>query len=290
VDWAGGAVRVIATRHWTLPVERAWDDAGSVTTSGIAPHAPHSASERRALLDALEDPRDWPPAAAALVAELGFRLVQSDRMADDASHLLVALRGEPTLEHFDPESIAYYAPSDAVASLVTLDRAALRDHGDGLARRVLWGHVHVFDRVPVENRFLTFGGHLRIAQVDASLAVIDLWSPAPIVRWGGHSQATDTLAAAIGAFFGRLMVAVDFVPGAAERVDAVLPEVLYHAFLIEASARSRKSILAADPSPTSLDAWLRAACGRARLDTRAFAAADRLRRDLQLSGAGSPSA
>ena len=155
--------------------------------------APRSAPERRALLDALEDPGRWAQAAAGLLADLGFRLIEPDRVAGDDSHLLVALRGLPTLRHFDPESVTYYARTRSGTAPTTLDRWTITRSGTRVTTPALWGHVHVLDRVPVENRFLTFGGDVRVAAIDPSLTVVDLWSPAPIVRWGGHSQGTDSL-------------------------------------------------------------------------------------------------
>ena len=251
-----------------------------------APRAPHSAAERHALVDSLEDPGRWPDAAASLLAELGYRLVEPEAGAGDDSHLLVALRSEPSLRHFDPESIAYYAPTGRIAALVTLTRQSTlgRNRPD---RQALWGHVHVVDRIPVENRFLTFGGDLRVAPVTRDLTVVDLWSPAPIVRWGGHSQSTDSLAEAIGAFFGRLIVPVDFVAGAAERLDATLPEVLYRAFLIDALTRQAPARRHGAPG-TTLDAWIEAAWKRARADGPMCQAARTLLVELGLQS--SPSA
>jgi hypothetical protein len=242
---------------------------------------PRTAAERRALLDALEDPRHWPEAAASLVAELGFRLIEADRSADDDSHLVIALRDRPTLRHFDPESIAYYRPVPGGAALTTVDRHTPALAGGRTDRPALWGHLHVLDRIPVENRFLTFGGDLRMATVDPTLTVVDVWSPAPIVRWGGHSQGTDALTQAIGAFFGRLIVPVDFVPGAAARIDALLPEVLYRAFLADARRRAAAAARR-DAGGTDLDAWLAAAWSRAQVSRAACAAAEALLADLDL--------
>jgi hypothetical protein len=167
--------------------------------------------------------------------------------------------------------VAYYAPTGRVASLTTLDRASATRRG-WKDCRALWGHVHVIDRIPVENRFLTFGGSLRMAQVDPSLTVVDLWSPAPIVRWGGHSQPTDALAEAMGAFFGRLIVPVDFLSGAAERIDALTPDVIYRAFLIDVLARGRRAS-GRGARATPLDDWLHAAWRKAAEDREACAAA-----------------
>lgn len=80
-------------------------------------------------------------------------------------------------------------------------------------------------------------------------------SPGPIVRWGGHSQGLDDLAGEIGAFFGRLIVPVDFVPGAEARLAVEPPGHLYAAFIRDAQARRRGLV---PGGSASLDAWLRA--------------------------------
>jgi len=232
------------------------------------------------LLEQLDEPASWQEAAAALLADLGFRLI-SDPTGGGESHLLVAIRNRPTLAHFDPEDVAYFGLRGAGGSLVRLDRRAIDEPGERFEARALWGHVHVIDRIPVENRFLTFGGDLRVAVVNPDLTVVDLWSPAPLVRWGGHSQATDLLAEAIGAFFGRLIVPVDFVAGAAERLDEAVPEVLYRAFLIDALARHASAVRRGAPR-TRLDAWIAAAWKRARTDGPMCHAAETLLVELGL--------
>jgi hypothetical protein len=146
---------------------------------------------------------------------------------------------------------------------------------------VLWGHVHVVDRLRVENRFLTFGGRLRAAAVDESLTILDLWSPGPIVRWGGHSQGTDALAGEIGAFFGRLVVPVDFTPGAEARIDALAPEALYAAFLVDLRHRVDAARRLGVP-PTELDAWLSRESARLSWDERTWDDGRRLVADLAL--------
>jgi hypothetical protein len=232
------------------------------------------------MLARLGDSQDWAVAAASLLAELGFRLVGPEGSERRDWHLLVALRDRPSLRHFDPELVAYYAPESQVASLATLDRFTVPT-GARDCRPALWGHVHVVDRLPVENRFLTFGGQLRVAALDDRLTVVDLASPAPIVRWGGHSQGTDELTQAIGAFFGRLIVPIDFVPGAESAIDAERPEVLYRAFLADGLARQaaaeRRGIERA-----GIGAWMAAAWQRAREDPDACDAAQRLLRELRL--------
>ena len=230
------------------------------------------------LVTRLDDPVAWPDAAAVLVAELGFRLIGDGAHGADGSHLVVGIRDRPTLRHFDPESIAFYGPDADGAAVATAGPLRV---GQRRSRVALWGHVHVIDRVPVENRFLTFGGELRLAGLGNGLTVADLRSPAPIVRWGGHSQGTDSLAASIGAFFGRLIVPVGFTPGAAALIDAASPQVLYAAFLRDAVNR-RRAAAEHGIEATELDDWLAAAWARARDDEAARAAEDELLAQLHL--------
>jgi hypothetical protein len=201
----------------------------------------------------------WSPAAAGLLADLGFSLINSDRpAAAGGSHLLVALRATPTLHHFDPEAVTYWAPLEPHARQVMVDRASIERAaalGALIGGRVLWGHVHTVDRLGIENRFLTFGGELRVAVVGADLTVLDLVSTAPIVRWGGHSQSTDPLATEVGAFFGRLIVPVDFIPGAERRLSDEHPDAIYAAFLAWADARLDR-IAASTGARNELESWI----------------------------------
>lgn len=235
------------------------------------------------MLDQLERSDRWSGAAAGLLSELGFRLVPPEAPDRAGGHLLVALRESPTLRHFDPELVGYYAPTAGRASFELIDRLEPGPTGSSTVRPALWGHVHLIDRVPVENRFLTFGGDLRMAAIDPGLTVVDLRSPAPIVRWGGHSQGTDELTLAMGAFFGRLIVPIDLTPGVEALVDSQSPDVLYRAFLADglrrAAAAERRGL-----APTGFDAWLAAAWMRAREDEAACDRASALLRELHLDG------
>jgi hypothetical protein len=245
---------------------------------GAPPVSPALRPDTRALVARLDDPSGWPAAAAALVAELGFRLVGDGSGGVEEGHLIVGLRAQPTLHHFDPESVSFYGPADDGAAVATVGH---QRPGTRATRPALWGHVHVVDRIPVENRFLTFGGELRLAGLDEGLTVVHLRSPVPIVRWGGHSQGTDSLAGAIGAFFGRLIVPVDFIPGAAARIDALAPQVLFTAFLHDAVER-RHAAQQHGYEASELDRWLAAAWARAREDEPARAEAEALLGELRL--------
>jgi hypothetical protein len=196
----------------------------------------------------LADPEQWHDVAADLLRGLGFTLIQSDSPGSPGgSNLLVALRERPTLRHFDPEAIRYWTAAGGRGCLETLDRHRTFPI-DCLAS---WGSVRIVDRLRESNRFLTFGGPLHARAVNPELTVVALNSPAPIVRWSGHSQAVDPLAEPIGAFFARLMVRVDFVPGAEARLAEVPPVVLYAAFIVQTSG-----ILTAERLHGDTDPWL----------------------------------
>jgi hypothetical protein len=193
----------------------------------------------------------WAEAAGRLLADLGFSLVQGERPgAPGGSNLLVALRDHPTLRHFDPEALSYWTVVDGRGRLAVIDRG-IHLPIDGT---ISWGSVRVVDRLGEENRFLTFGGTLRAKALDATLTVVGIQSPGPIVRWSGHSQGIDPLAGEVGAFFGRMMIPIDFEPGVETRLAESPPVVLYGAFLV--SARARRAALPAGASAGPAEADL----------------------------------
>jgi len=218
-----------------------------------------------------------------ILSDLGFTLLNSDRpAASGGSQLLVALRDQPTLRHFDPEQLICWVAAAERGRAQVIDRRTRP--GD---RTILWGHLHVVDRLGVENRFLSFGGILRIADVDPGLRVVQHVSPGPVVRWGGHSQGSDALSGEIGAFFGRLIVPVDYLAGGEARLAAAPAEHLYAAFLRDAEARRREAITRVAVAPGPLRSWLQAEVARVR-DTHPdwWAAAGRLLDDLDLGPEG----
>jgi hypothetical protein len=103
-----------------------------------------------------------------------------------------------------------------------------------------WGLIRLVDRLRVTNEYLTFGGHLDAAAVD-EIVVAAFASPAPLLRRGGHSQGWDAGADAVGAFFGRLMVAVDYTPGFEADLAASSPLTRYAAFVRDAAGREPTS-------------------------------------------------
>ena len=87
-------------------------------------------------------------------------------------------------------------------------------------------------------------------EVDDNGVVMAVFSsPAPLLRRGGHSQGWDEGADSLGAFFSRLLLAVDYVPGFESEVASADPVTRYAAFLGDAIGRYRDSarLRAADP-------------------------------------------
>jgi hypothetical protein len=179
---------------------------------------------------------DWLDDTAGELAHLGFELRDGARLdARPGPRLMVALRDVPTLEHFDPEEVSYWEVYNGRGRLAFLNRRAPLPQ----QRSFSWGRIQVTDRIPVRNQFLTFGGTLLADARSETETMAAFVSRAPIVRWAGHSQGLDPLVDDIGAFFGRLMVPIDFQPDAEQRIAAAEPEALWAAFLHDAAARLR---------------------------------------------------
>jgi hypothetical protein len=172
--------------------------------------------------------RTDPAVAAPLVADLGFLLAR-DLPGEGADALLVvALREIPTLRHFDPELVTYWRTDE-------LGRGRQRDltleSPFPIDVAVSWGPIEIVDRLNESNTFFTVGGRLRAARLEDGSAVATFASPGPILSRGGHSQAYDRLAAELTAFFARVLVPIDFVPGAESLVSRATPLTRYAAFL-----------------------------------------------------------
>lgn len=158
------------------------------------------------------------------------------------AYLLVALRPVPTLQHYDPEAIDYWVTASGRGERRTISRSTQMPRSEEFS----WGLIRLVDRLGVSNEYLTFGGHLDAAEID-NIVVAAFASPAPLLRRGGHSQGWDAGADAIGAFFGRLMVAVDYVPGFEAEFGAASPLARYGAFIRDADRRRRTGPLAREP-------------------------------------------
>ncbi|HEY5475052.1 MAG TPA: hypothetical protein VIK32_17925, partial [Candidatus Limnocylindrales bacterium] len=170
----------------------------------------------------------WLEQVGRILATLGFTLIEPDRThGDEDSHVVVALRAQPTLQHFDPETIDYWITEAARGRAAKMDRETRLQ----VVSDFSWGRITLTDRLGVENGFLSFGGTMR-AQVAADTSVlVDFSSDAPILRWAGHSQSSDPLAAEVGSFFARIMVPIDFVPGTEAMVAKAAPRTLYCSFI-----------------------------------------------------------
>ncbi len=174
--------------------------------------------------------------AATRLAEWGFLAEPDLPDRPGPAYLLVALRDQPTLRHYDPEVVEYWVTSGGRGTRATLT------HADRMpvAADFSWGLIRIVDRLSVSNEYLTFGGHLSAGSVDG-VTVAVFTSPAPLLRRGGHSQAWDIGAQDLGAFFGRLMVAVDYAPGFETKVADAAPVVRYAAFVADVADRYRHS-------------------------------------------------
>ena len=154
-----------------------------------------------------------------------------------SAFLLVALRRAPTLQHYDPELIDYWVTEDGRGTRRTLTH----DMRMPLSEDFSWGLIRLVDRLGVSNEYLTFGGHLDAALID-DVVVAAFASPAPLLRRGGHSQGWDEGADAIGGFFARMMVAVDFKPGFERSFAAAEPLTRYAAFVRDTDQRRHGSL------------------------------------------------
>jgi hypothetical protein len=188
-------------------------------------------------------PPDLDPVSAyPLLADLGFMANSDLPDRPGPACLLVALRRVPTLHHYDPERIDYWVTAGGRGSAREITRASRLP----LKAEFSWGLIRIIDRLGVSNEYLTFGGQLAADAVDDTVVAV-FSSPAPLLRRGGHSQGWDRGADSVGAFFGRVMLAVDFVPGFESQFGGVGPLARYAAFVADTVGRYRGSaILRAD--------------------------------------------
>ncbi|MFH0751947.1 MAG: hypothetical protein V2B17_08945, partial [Chloroflexota bacterium] len=155
--------------------------------------------------------------AARHVEHLGFLDVNGTApQAPGGANLVVALRERPTLTHFDPERVEHWVASGGRGRPQEVTRTTLLP----LERPFSWGTIRVVDRLEVFNSFLTFGGTVRAVARDPATILVVLSSHAPILRSTGHSQGVDLSTGEVGAFFARMMIPIDFTPGAETRIAA----------------------------------------------------------------------
>jgi hypothetical protein len=179
-----------------------------------------------------------PAAAAALMADLGFLAYSDLPDRPGPAYLLVALRESPSLHHYDPEAIEYWAGDGGRG----VPRSLTRETPLPIDTEFSWGLIRIVDRLRVTNEYLTFGGRLSAARVDGVVIAV-FTSPAPLLRRGGHSQIWDRGAESVGAFFSRVLLAVDYAPGFEDRMTQADPVARYAAFVVDTLARYRTSPL-----------------------------------------------
>jgi hypothetical protein len=179
-----------------------------------------------------------------LVRHWGFVSHVAAAGGTDRSWLLVALRPAPTLQHFDPERVEYWVTEAGCGRRVTIPGPARLP----AAASCSWGTIRAVDRLGIANEWVTFGGTVDAARIDG-LILCAFRSDVPILRRGGHSQGWDHGAASAVAFFGRLKIAVDYVPGFEVQLAAASPEVRFAAFVADLAARYRTAPALADVHP-----------------------------------------
>jgi hypothetical protein len=179
-----------------------------------------------------------PASASTLLSDLGFLAYSDLPDGPGPAYLLVALRDAPTFHHYDPERVEFWVNDRGRGVPRTLTRHSVLP----IEVEFSWGLIRIVDRLQVTNEYLTFGGRLSAASVDGVVAAV-FSSPAPLLRRGGHSQGWDHGAESLGAFFSRVLLAVDFAPGFEDRAGRAGPVARYAAFLVDALARYRASPL-----------------------------------------------
>jgi hypothetical protein len=177
-----------------------------------------------------------PSVAAVRLADLGFLAEPDLPDRPGPAYLLVALRARPTLRHYDPETVEYWITSGGRGARASLTY----DSRMPFEADFSWGLIRIVDRLSVSNEYLTFGGHLSADSIGGA-SVLVFTSSAPLLRRGGHSQGWDQGAEDLGAFFARLMVAVDYAPGFETAVARADPVTRYAAFIDDLAERYRHS-------------------------------------------------
>lgn len=165
---------------------------------------------------------------ASLVANLGFLVRRDIPTLGQEALLVVALRDTPTERHFDPELISYWRSGEDGRG----HRGELT-HASAMPRlgEFSWGPIEIVDRLGITNTFVSLGGSLAADRDATGTVIVSFRSHGPILRRGGHSQRYDSIAAALAGFFGRLLVPIDFQPGAERLISAASPATRYAAFL-----------------------------------------------------------
>lgn len=159
--------------------------------------------------------------------------------------LLVALRTEPSLRHFDPELVRYWSAVSGRGRLQELTRRS----SFPVIRPFAWGSIVLLDRLGMTNDYLSFGGELTGAWVDDT-AILMFTSTAPLLRRGGHSQGWDEAADNVAAFFARIRGAIDGRADREAELAVASPLAIYSAFVCDLVAAYRHCEALQEGHPT----------------------------------------
>ena len=214
------------------------DDRTTVAALAAPPAPPEGIEDAPITLDV----------ASELMSQLGFvdfRTPPGDTMPQ--SCLMAILRATPTLVHFDPERVTYWAVEQGRGQLAVIDSPSVAP----ISRPYSWGPIRLFDRLGIRNSFVSFGGWLTGEPVGADALLLVFRSEAPIFRLPGHSQHSDLLAEDALAFFGRVVPHL-WSPADERFVASVPPEELYAAYLIHERSHDsgREEIQGSGGGPT----------------------------------------
>jgi hypothetical protein len=186
-----------------------------------------------------------PTRASELLADWGFLADPDLPDRPGPAYLLVAIRAEPTLHHYDPELAEYWVTTDmgyGVRETITYASRLPRES------EFSWGRISVIDRKGVANRYLSFGGTLKAERIGGEVICV-FESPAPLLRRGGHSQGWDTGAHSVGGFFGRFRAAAGYQHEFEQLAATKDPVTRYAAFVREFVTRYRGSEYLRDHYP-----------------------------------------
>lgn len=202
-------------------------------------HARSTAADGDRAPESIEQPALSLDRAARLMGRLGFLAFRTTAdVPRTDSCLLVVIRDAPTRRHYDPLTVRFWTMHEGHGLQRIVDPATRMP----MQRRFIWGPIRIEDRFGVGNDFVSFGGSLSGERIGPDATLLIFRSAAPILRLGGHSQPSDTLASDVRVFFGRLIPRLWADPAAERRVGEVPPEQLWAAFLLHERAWTERSI------------------------------------------------
>jgi hypothetical protein len=184
--------------------------------------------------------------AADAIPEWGFLAEPGAPRGIGPGYLLVALRDQPTLAHFDPESVRFWMSRDGRGQPYRIDRWTPMP----VQEEVSWGPITIVDRLRATNEFLTFGGAVSAGREDETVVAVFV-SPAPLLRRGGHSQGWDLGAQSLGGHFRRLVAVAGQDRGFEAAVARAAPLVRYAAFIADQVEHGRSSELLRESDPAA---------------------------------------